>query len=85
MIYILKKSNVLDDKRTDPKVYWTILKKFLNNIKIPSVPPVLISDETIADIVEKANNFNEFFASQCTLLENNTKLPLLLMNTNKYF
>ena len=35
-------------------------------------------------IVEKANVFNEFFASQCTPLENSTQLPsLLLMNTNK--
>ena len=40
--YIQEKSNVLNDKRTDPKVYWAVLNNFLNNSKIPSVPPILI-------------------------------------------
>ena len=59
------------------------MNNFLNTIKIPSLPPVLISGETITNILEKANIFNEFFASQCTPLENNSKFPLLLMNTDK--
>ena len=37
MCYIQKKSKALNDKSTDPKVYWTILNNFLNNIKIPSI------------------------------------------------
>ena len=80
---ILKKSYVLNDKGTDPKVYWAVLNNFHNNIKIPFVPPVLISGETITNIIEKANIFNDFFASQCTPSENNRELPLLLMNTDK--
>ena len=40
--YIQEKSNVLNDKRTDPKGYWAVLNNFLNNSKIPSVPPILI-------------------------------------------
>ena len=83
MGYIQKKSNALNDKNTDPKVYWTILNNFLNNIKIPSIPPILASGKTITNIVEKANLCNNFFASQCTLLENTSKLPLLLMKTDK--
>ena len=79
----IKKSNVLIDKSTDPKVYWAVLNNFLNNIKIPSVPPILISGETITNIVEKVNIFNEFLASQCTPLEDNSKHPFLLMNTDK--
>ena len=82
MSYI-KKNNVLNDKRADPKVYWTVLNNFMNNIKIPSVPPILISSETITNIVQKASIFNDFFASQCTPLENNSKLPFLLMSTDK--
>ena len=54
----LKNSNIFNDKGTDPKVYWTVFNNFLNNIKIRSVPPILISD-----VVEKANIFNEVFAS----------------------
>ena len=83
MGYIQTKSNALNDKNTDPKVYWTILNNFLNNIKIPSIPPILASGKTITNIVEKANLFNNFFASQCTPLENTSKLPLLLMKTDK--
>ena len=59
------------------------MNNFLNNIKIPSIPPILASGKTIANIVEKANLFNNFFASQCTPLENTNKLPPLLMKTDK--
>ena len=82
MSYI-KKSNNLNNKRTDPKIYWAILNNFLSNIKVPSLPPILISGETITNIVEKANFLNGCFASQCTPLKNSVKIPLLLMNTDK--
>ena len=57
----------------------TVLNNFLNNIKISSVPPILISGEAITNIVERANIFNELFASQCTPLEKNKRL-----NTDKH-
>ena len=78
----LKKRNALNDKNTDPKVYWSILNNILHNIKIPSMPPILASGKRITNIVEKANLFN-FFASQCTPLENTSKLPPLLLKTDK--
>ena len=81
MGYIQKKSNALNNKNTDPKVYWTILNNFLNNIKISSIPPILASGKTITNIAEKANLFNNLFASQCTSVENTSKLPPLLMKT----
>ena len=56
----------------------------MHNIKIPSIPPILASGETITNIVEKANLFNNFFTSQCTPLENTSKLPPLLMKTDKW-
>ena len=59
------------------------MNNFLKNIKIPSVSPILIFGETIANIGGKANIFYEFFAFQCTPFENNSKLPSLLMNTDK--
>ena len=83
MGYIQKKSNALNDKNPDPKVYSTVLNNILHNIKIPSIPPILASGKTITNIVEKANLFNNFFASQCTPLENTSKLPPLLMKTDK--
>ena len=54
----------------------------LNNTETRSVHPMLISGETIATI-EKADILNGFFASQCTPLENSSKSPSLLMNTDK--
>ena len=60
---ILKKGNVLNDKGIDLKVYWTVLNNFQNTNKILSVSLIFMSGETITIIVEKANIFNEFFAS----------------------
>ena len=78
-----KEKYALNDKHTDPKVYWTIMNNILHNIKIPSIPPILASGKTITNIAEKANLFNNFFASQCIPLENTSKLLRLLMKTDK--
>ena len=80
---IQKKSHALNDKNTDPKVYWTVLKNILHNIKILSIPPILASGKTLTNIVEKTNLFNNFFASQSTPSENTSKLPPFLMKTDK--
>ena len=49
------KEVMLNDKNTDQKVYWTVLDNILHDIKIPSIPPILASGETITNSVEKAN------------------------------
>ena len=74
---------VVNNKHTDLKVYWNVLKNFLNNIKILSVPAILLSGKTRRNILEKANIFNKLFASQPTPLENSSKLPSWLMNIDK--
>ena len=82
--YIKNKSNILNGKKkTDPKVYWTVLNYFLNNIKVPSIPPIFSNGKTITNIVDKANLFNDFFTSKCTPLDNTSTLPPFLMKTNK--
>ena len=43
--------------------------------KVPIIPPLLINNEIISDFEAKANHFNNFFASQCTPLNNNSKIP----------
>ena len=35
----------------------------------------MINDKFVTDIQAKANNFNKFFAGQCTPLKNNSMLP----------
>ena len=51
----------LNNPRTSPKTYWTIMKTFYNGKKIPLIPPLLINDTLDLDFGKKANHFNKFF------------------------
>lgn len=66
MCYIQKKSNVLNDKNTDSKVYCVTLNNFLNTINVPSKLLVIAFGKSIINTVEQVNVFYEFFSSQCT-------------------
>ena len=44
----------LIDPDTSPKTYWSILKKFLNKVKIPNIPPLLINGVFETDFKKKA-------------------------------
>ena len=65
----------LNDPKTSAKTYWSILKSFYNDSKIPLIPPLLVNNKIVSDFTEKANLFNDFFATQCTPLSNNNVLP----------
>ena len=67
MYFFHQPSKLLDPKRglTILKSYLSILKTFLNNKKIPCVPPLLHQNKLIANIKEKAEMMNEFFTPQC--------------------
>ena len=68
-------SKKLLDPQTSPKSYWSISKTFLNNKKIPCIPPLLHQDRFIIDFKEKAEMINNFFADQCSILRNKSELP----------
>ena len=70
---LAKKSNT---PLLQAKTYWSILKTFYNDKKIPLIPPLLIDDKFVTDIQTKANIFNKFFAEQCTPLRNGSVLPV---------
>ena len=77
---LLKKSNGRNDKRIDPKVYWTVLNNFLNNINIPFVPPILISGETISYRYCGENKYFKFLSikkRQKYLVKNYRPISLL--------
>ena len=59
--YYTKLSSRLADPLTSPKTYWSILKTFLNNKKIPCIPPLFHENKFITDFKEKAELFNHFF------------------------
>ena len=76
--YYWRLSDKLLDSKTSPKSYWSILKIFLNNKKIPCIPPLLHNGSFIIDFKEKAELFNDFFSRQCSLVNNNSKLSSVL-------
>ena len=56
-------------------MYWSILKTFLNNKKVLITPPLFNENEFVPDFKKKAELFNSFFAEQCSLQSNDSKLP----------
>ena len=76
--YFSRLSDKLLGSKTSPKSYWSILKTFLNNKKIPCIPPLLHNGKSIIYFKEKAELFNDFFSKQCSLVNNNSKLPSVL-------
>ena len=73
--YYTKLSSRLADPLTSPKTYWSILKTFLNNKKIPCIPPLFHENQFITDFKEKAELFNHYYVNQYSLLSNNSVLP----------
>ena len=57
------------------KVYWSLVKVFLNNKKIPIIPPLFYKNPFITDFKKKAKLFNFFFSKQCSPIPNNSSLP----------
>ena len=74
-LYYENLAKKLNNPLLQTKTYWSILKTFYNDKKIPIIPPLLVNDKFVTDIQIKANIFNKFFADQCTPLKNNSSLP----------
>ena len=73
--YYSKLSIKLLNPKTSSKAYWSILKSFVNDKKIPIIPPLYHNGNFITDFCQKAELFNSFFAEQCSILLNSSKLP----------
>ena len=55
-----------------------LLKTFLNNKKIPLILPLYHQGSFITNFKVKAELFNSFFASRCSLIKDGSKLPSYL-------
>ena len=76
--YFLRLTQKLNTIQKSSKAYWALLKIFLNNRKIPVIPPTFHNNKFATDFKEKAELFNFFFAKQCSLIKNDSTLPPLL-------
>ena len=74
--YYLRMANKLNNIQKSSKAYWSISKSFLNNKKIPIIPPILHNNALVTDFKKKAELFNSYFANQCTLINSNGTLPV---------
>ena len=83
-IEISKQKYYFKLSRKIAKCYWSILKSFLSNKKIPCIPPLIHNNQSVVDFKEKSELFNLFFAKQCTYIETESSLPTqLLRRTNE--
>ena len=73
-------AKTLNNPLLQAKTYWSILKSFYNDRKVPIILPPLIDDKFVTYIQTKRNIFNKFFADQCQPLNNASDLP-----TNQIF
>ena len=89
--YYTHLSHKLLDPKTNQKSYWSISKTFLNIKKIPCISPILHQGKFVTDFKEKANIFNNFFVSQCSIVSSNSELQVTLTKNiqipinNKFF
>ena len=74
--YHIRLTEKLRDRNTSPKAYWSLLKTFLNNKKIPCFPPTFYENDVAIDFQKKVEIFNEFFAKQCAVVPNSSKCLL---------
>ena len=55
----------INNPNNSAKTYWSILKSFYNDTKVPLIPPLLVNNKIVSD----------FFATHCTPLTNSSVLP----------
>ena len=65
--YYCRMANKLTNAENGSKVYWSILKCFLNNKKITLIPPLFYKNCFITNFKEKAELFNSFFLTNALL------------------
>ena len=74
MITLCLEKKLVDSSRSI-KSYWAKLKTLWNGKKVPNIPPLLKNNELVIE-------FNKYFASQCTAINNNRVLSGILLYAN---
>ena len=73
--YYKRIANKLNILLRDTKAYWSLLKCFLSNKKVPLIQPLFHENKFVTNFLEKAKLFNLFFSKQGFLIKNGSTLP----------
>ena len=73
--YFSRMSQKLESTSINTKCYWSLLETVLNNKKILYIPPLYHDDKFVCDFKEKRKIFNDYFAQQCPVINNNSTVP----------
>ena len=65
----------LNDPKAVAKIYWSIIKTFVNGSRSSLIKPLSVGNRYVADFLAKADLFNDFFSKQCCTIVNNSSLP----------
>ena len=68
-LYYENLAKKLNNPLLQTKTYWSILKTFYNDKKIPLIPPLLVDDKFVNDTKAKADIFKKFFCRAMYTLE----------------
>ena len=81
--HIAKMSTKLDNPNTAPKTHWSIVRRFFNRRKMPTIPPILVDGKHVSDFKIKTELFHSHFAAHCTPVKNASALPKFKYRTDK--
>ena len=73
--YFLKVGQTISRADTGNKLYWSLINRVLNKVKIPLIPPLLENGKFVLDFESKVQIFNHYFLLQCTTLDTGSEIP----------
>ena len=76
-------ANKLNNPKTAQKVYYKILKTFVNGTNISLIPLLLADNQLVPNFLVKANLFNDYFSKQCMIIDNNRSITAKITFENK--
>ena len=76
-------ANKLNNSKTAQKVYYKILKTFVNGTNISLIPLLLAGNQLVPNLLVKANLFNDYFSKQCMIIDNNRSITAKITFENK--
>ena len=81
--YFLKLRQKLSDPANGVKAYWSTLNKIINRNKVTNILSLLENGVFLNNYQTKADVFNEFVAKQCSLLPNDSFIPVFTPKCDK--